>query len=105
MSLPLTEWRALHRIDKAMHRSDPQLAAALAIFSRLTAGEVMPTHERTCRPDSWPRACLLLVMVTVLRLLTWVAVTSRRMLAYVAQWRGGHPAGASADGQPGHLRS
>jgi hypothetical protein len=77
----------------------------LAIFARLAADEAMPGHERMGRPDSRLRACLLLVMVTVLRLLTWAAVTSHRAFVCAARCRRRHTARASAEGQPGHLSS
>lgn len=41
----IQRWR-LRRIRKAICRSDPWLASWLAAFSRLTAGDAMPTHEK-----------------------------------------------------------
>jgi hypothetical protein len=46
MCLSLNEWRALRGIGRQVCRSDPQLASLLAIFSRLSAAEAMPGHER-----------------------------------------------------------
>jgi hypothetical protein len=57
MWLSLTERWRLHRIGKAVHRADPRLAAKLAIFSRLAAGDPMPAHERlraASRPSQTP---------------------------------------------------
>ena len=39
-------WR-LRRIDRWTSRSDPHLAAMLAIFTRLSAGEPIPSIEQT----------------------------------------------------------
>lgn len=61
-------WR-LRRMDRWMSRSDPHLAAMLAIFARLTAGEAIASIEqagfrRTCAWYSLSRvkdAALLLL--------------------------------------------
>jgi hypothetical protein len=42
---PKERWR-LRRIGKVVRNADPLLAAKLAIFSRLAAGDPMPGHER-----------------------------------------------------------
>ena len=46
MSLPLREQRALRGIEAGIWSSDPGLASWMAFFSRLTADEDMPGHER-----------------------------------------------------------
>jgi hypothetical protein len=38
--------RRLRRMDRSMSRSDPHLAAMLAIFTRLTAGEAIGSIEQ-----------------------------------------------------------
>jgi hypothetical protein len=61
MSLTVREQQALEELASRLARSDPTLAAKLAIFSRLTSGEEMPVRESarltcgsagesTCRP-------------------------------------------------------
>lgn len=54
--MPLSLWELwkLHRIEVAIRRSDPGLAALLTIFARLTARDAMPGHERldTTRPGT-----------------------------------------------------
>jgi hypothetical protein len=42
--------RRLRRIDRELRRSDPELAAKLAIFARLNAGEAMPGWEQLPPP-------------------------------------------------------
>jgi hypothetical protein len=46
MSLPFRERRALRGIEAGICSSDPGLASWMAFFSRLTADEHMPRHER-----------------------------------------------------------
>jgi hypothetical protein len=50
MSLSFRERRQLGRIGRTAGRSDPRLAAMLAIFGRLTATEPMPRHEHLRPP-------------------------------------------------------
>ena len=60
MWLSLTERWRLRRIGKAVGRADPRLAAKLAIFSRLAAGDPMPGHERLRAPSRQSEAPLML---------------------------------------------
>lgn len=53
MRLSLTERWKLHRIEVAVSRSDPHLAALLAMFTRLAAREAMPPHERLDATEPW----------------------------------------------------
>jgi hypothetical protein len=53
MRLSLSERWKLHRIEAAVRRSDPRLAALLAIFTRLTAQDAMPPHERLDASEPW----------------------------------------------------
>jgi hypothetical protein len=63
----LTRWQRhqLRRIEAALLRSDPQLAAIMGMFGRLYRGEAMPAWEhgprlrgRLRRPVSWLVAAL-----------------------------------------------
>jgi hypothetical protein len=45
MSLNHRQQHQLHRIESRLLRSDPQLAAKLAVFAGLSAGQRMPTWE------------------------------------------------------------
>jgi hypothetical protein len=68
MSLNHRQLHRLHRIESGLLRSDPQLAAMLAMFGRLTAGQHLPTWEQLAtRPDRIRQAAALIVTaVTVL---------------------------------------
>ncbi len=57
MSLPFREQRALKGIEAGICCSDPGLASWMAFFSRLTADEDMPGHERG--PLAIVRICLI----------------------------------------------
>ena len=46
MGLGPSEQRLLGQIERALHGSDPKLAAKLATFNRLTFHEAMPLRER-----------------------------------------------------------
>jgi hypothetical protein len=47
ISVSYTQHRRLRRMDRWMSRSDPHLAAMLAIFARLNAGEAIASIEQT----------------------------------------------------------
>jgi hypothetical protein len=52
MSLSHHHQNQLHRIQAGLLRSDPQLAARLSMFGRLSAGQAMPAWEQvSCRHD------------------------------------------------------
>ena len=80
------QWR-LRRINRRMSRSDPHLAAMLAIFARLAAGEPIASIEQAGfrHTGAWynlgrmKAAALLLVTVTV-RAFRWIgkAITRPR---------------------------
>ena len=50
MALAADEERALSRIEEELRRSDPKLAAKLAMFNRLTRSEAMPQRELVTAP-------------------------------------------------------
>jgi hypothetical protein len=60
MRLSLIERWRLRRMARAVGRADPRLAAKLAIFSRLAAGDPMPGHERLRAPSRQSQAPLML---------------------------------------------
>lgn len=53
MRLSLSERWKLHRIEVGIRRSDPRLAALVAIFTRLAARDAMPPHERLDETQPW----------------------------------------------------
>lgn len=46
MRIPYRQHWLLRRVNRSLCRSDPQLAAMLAIFARLNAGEVITSREQ-----------------------------------------------------------
>jgi hypothetical protein len=51
MSLPVSQQRALNRIEEALAHDQPGLGPLFAIFTRLVGQEAMPVTERvTARP-------------------------------------------------------
>jgi hypothetical protein len=56
MSLCFRQQRLLRRTEDVLRRSDPQLAAMLASFSRLGAAEPMPARERIRGRLGWLRS-------------------------------------------------
>jgi len=62
MSLSRSEKQQLRRMAGDLRSADPQLVAMLAIFARLTAGEVLP--ERLRRPV--PRAVRLTILAAAI---------------------------------------
>jgi hypothetical protein len=80
VSVSYTQHRRLRRMDRWMSRSDPHLAAMLAIFARLNAGEAIASIEqarfRHTRP--WGNlvrmgAALWLLISCVRRAIGWTA--------------------------------
>jgi hypothetical protein len=59
MSLPYRQERLLRRADRALCRSDPDLASMLSIFARVTADEKMPGREQLRPQLTWPWRVLL----------------------------------------------
>jgi Protein of unknown function (DUF3040) len=62
MSLNHRQLHRLHRIESGLLRSDPQLAAMLAMFGRLSASQQLPAWEQLAtRPDRIRQAAALIV--------------------------------------------
>ena len=62
MSLSHHRQRQLHRIEAGLLRADPQLAAMLGIFGKLSAGQAMPSWEQVpTRRDRIRQAAALIV--------------------------------------------
>jgi hypothetical protein len=77
VALPGREARAVARIECALARSDPALAAMTDIFSRLTQGQEMPPWERA-RPRRGRRiAALLLPLVLAAVLIASISMGIR----------------------------
>jgi hypothetical protein len=59
VTLPYRQGRLLRRADRALCRSDPDLASMLSIFARLAAAERMPAREQLRPRLTWARRVLL----------------------------------------------
>ena len=67
MSLNHRQLHRLYRIESGLLRSDPQLAARLAMFGRLSAGQHMPAWEQIpTRQDRIQQAAALIVKAIVI---------------------------------------
>ena len=68
MSLNHRQLHRLHRIESGLLRSDPHLAAMLAVFASLAAGERLPAWEQVPgRPGRIQQAAALIVKaITIL---------------------------------------
>jgi hypothetical protein len=58
MGLSFRQWWQLRGIEHGLCRSDPHLAAMLAIFAKLSAGETVLGREQVHRPGTWVRPVL-----------------------------------------------
>jgi hypothetical protein len=72
MRLSDREQRQLDTMGEAVSQSDVQLAAMLATFSRLTAGEPMPDREQLTRPGSRAGRAWHAVGAGMARLIAWL---------------------------------
>jgi Protein of unknown function (DUF3040) len=62
MSLNHRQLHRLHRIESGLLRSDPQLAAMMAVFTRLSAGQYLPAWEQVAtRPERIRQAAASIV--------------------------------------------
>ncbi len=67
MSLSHHQQRQLYRIESGLLRADPQLAAMLGIFGKISAGQVMPAWEQVpARRDRIQQAAALTVQAVTL---------------------------------------
>jgi hypothetical protein len=63
MSLSHRQQHQLYRIESRLLGSDPQLAAMMAMFTRLSAGQRLPAWEHVAtRPDRIRQAAALITM-------------------------------------------
>jgi hypothetical protein len=67
MSLPVSEERALTRIEQVLLSRDPRLKSLFAIFTRLTRYEAMPTIEQL-RRRRWqlPAGAVILLAIALI---------------------------------------
>lgn len=116
MRVPYRESWRLRGIERELRRTEPHLAAMLAVFARLNAGEAMLSTERIRRPGIWVRLvpALLMGVITALAMAAnWVSgrivrlcAALRRRANAVARVAFGTPSAARNGTVPrGSLRS
>jgi hypothetical protein len=92
MTLPYRQERLLRRADRALSESDPDLAAMLSIFARITAAERLPAWEQLHPRLSWAWDVLLWPLAAFVFLVVIVAGGgSRAATACSAAVRGRPP--------------
>jgi hypothetical protein len=90
VSVSYTQHWRLRRMDRWMSRSDPHLAAMLAIFARLTADEAIASVEQSRFRHTRPWGNLVRMGAAL-----WVLITyARRAIRWTAKavarpWSGG----------------
>ena len=113
MSLSHHHQRQLYRIESGLLRADPQLAAMLGIFGKLSAGHAMPSWEQvptrrdrirqaaalTVQAVTLAAAAIGLLLRAILALVLVVAGTRRRHRP-PALWPERARRGRGADGRP-----
>ena len=92
MSLSHHQQRQLHRIESGLLQADPQLAAMLGIFGKISAGQAMPSWEQVpTRRDRVRQAAALTVQaVTLAAAATGLLLTAILTLLIVAGARHRH---------------
>jgi hypothetical protein len=96
-------WR-LRRLDRWISHSDPHLAAMLAIFTRLTAGEAIASIEQAGFRHSRAWRTLALMCEAVWLLVACVCRACRRIAAAIARPRPGRER-SWLGLEAGHVRS
>ena len=107
MSLNHRQLHRLYRIESGLLRSDPQLAARLAMFGRLSAGQHMPAweHIATRRDRIRQAAALIVKAITILAAALSLLLNAVRALVTAivmgSRARPARSAGRPADPGPG----
>lgn len=104
MWIPYRRRWTLWRTERRLRRSAPHLAAMLAIFARLTAGEAIASREQAGRADRIRRAAAWLRR-GLAAAAAWLSGCGRRVrrrlrCAAALRWRLGASARNSADLPP-----
>jgi hypothetical protein len=84
MSLSHHHQNQLHRIQAGLLRSDPQLAARLSMFGRLSAGQAMPAWEQVSSRHDRIRQAAALIAETISVVAAAIVLLLRALLALVA---------------------
>lgn len=91
MSIPYRQQRRLRRLSRSFCLAEPQVAAMLSMFSRLSTAEAMPAQERVRRRVPGPVLALARAAWAVLCLCGRVLVAGGRLLRPLTRplWPGG----------------
>ena len=84
MSLSHRHQNQLHLIEAGLLRSEPQLAARLSVFGRLSVGEAMPAWEQVSRRQDRIRQAAALTAETISVVGAAIFLFLRAVLALVA---------------------
>ena len=84
MTIPYRQRWLLRRMDRRLCRSDPHMAAMLAIFARLTTGEAITSIEQADRPDTRVRRCLAWLGTALAGMVAFLAACARWVFRHVA---------------------
>ena len=84
MSLSHHHQNQLHLIQAGLLRSDPQLAARLSMFGRLSAGQAMPVREQVSSRHDRIRQAAALIAETISVAAAAIFLFLRAVLALVA---------------------
>ena len=84
MSLSPHHQNQLHLIQAGLLRSDPQLAARLRIFGRLSAGQAMPAWEQVSSRHDRIRQAAAVIAETISVVAAAIFLFLRAVLALVA---------------------
>ena len=84
MSLSHHHQNQLHLIQAGLLRSDPQLAARLSMFGRLSAGQAMPAWEQVSSRHDRIRQAAALIAETISVVAAAIFLFLRAVLALVA---------------------
>ena len=83
MSLNHHHQRQLYRIQAGLRRADPQLAAMLGIFGKLSAGQAMPPWEQVPTRRDRARAAAALIVQAITLAAAATGLLLRAILALV----------------------
>ena len=84
MTIPYRQHWLLRRTERTLRRSDPHLAAMLAIFARLCAAETIASCEQVRPPDTRARRCLAWLRSVVAGIVASLVACARWLMHRIA---------------------